>query len=180
MQFRDSNVPSGVANVHPSQAGSLSVPEGVSPSLNVNVPTMRETIDDSLLSDNTLPGQPLLDENAAASSSKSIPLEMQRPSSQPSQLPTQSLAESPSRTLHGASGVQSMVRQLSEDSTEPKAAMTAKELDNQPQLDGLPGERRPMVLKLAGVRPRGSDEGEHDSSPGYAVLERWCGTMNSY
>lgn len=119
-QIPSLEVPTRVANVHPSQVGSLSVPEGVSPSLDVNVPTMREPIDDSLLSDGTLPGQPL--DESAASSSKSMPLEMQRPSSQPSRSPIPlGIGESPSRTLHGhlcASGVQSMVRQLSQDTTE--------------------------------------------------------------
>lgn len=116
-QIPSLEVPTGVANVHPSQVGSLSVPEGVSPTLNVNVPTMLEPIDD-LLSDGTLPGQPL--DESAASSSKPVSFEMQRPSSQPSRSPIPLGGESPSRTLHGASGVPSMVQQLSEDISEPK------------------------------------------------------------
>lgn len=116
-QIPSLEVPAGVANVHPSQVGSLSVPEGVSPTLNVNVPTMVEPIDD-LLSDSTLPGQPL--DESAVSSSKPVPFEMQRPSSQPSRSPIPLGGESPSRILHGASGVPSMVQQLSEDIDEPE------------------------------------------------------------
>lgn len=116
-QIPSLEVPAGVANLHPSQVGSLSVPEGVSPTLNVNVPTMVEPIDD-LLSDSTLPGQPL--DESAASSSKPVPFEMQRPSSQPSRSPIPLGGESPSRILHGASGVPSMVQQLSEDIDEPE------------------------------------------------------------
>lgn len=119
----------------------------MSPSLDVNVPTMREPIDDSLLSDGTLPGQPL--DESAASSSKSMPLEMQRPSSQPSRSPIPlGIGERAHRELCTATYVPAACRAWFGSCLK---TLLRKDLDNLPQLDGLPGERRPMVL-LEAVR----------------------------
>lgn len=111
--------------------------------------------------DGRLPGQP-----DVAVSSKSSPPDASRPGS--------SVGESKGGHPSNEPKLQNMLREIDgSDGSESKRAVSPKDLENQPQLDSIPGERRPLILKPQSAKSQSSASGDpgDPGDPGLAAAD---------
>jgi len=141
------------------EAARVSEAEAASSSTQVN---LQATVEDppEHPTDSRLPGQPL----DVPVSSKSSPPDASRPGS--------SVGESKGSHPSKEPTLQNMLRGIDgSDGSASTGAVSPKDLENQPQLDSIPGERRPLILKPQSAKSQSSGDPGDAGDPGLAAAD---------